>query len=35
MTVIGQYDEKSGKLLEQMYHFLDAPLEKTDIKRPK
>jgi len=32
MTVIGQYDEKSGKLLEKMYHFLDAPLEKTDIK---
>ncbi len=32
MTVIGQYDEKSGNLLEKMYHFLDAPLEKTDIK---
>lgn len=32
MTVIGQYDEKSGELLEKMYHFLDAPLEKTDIK---
>ncbi len=32
MTVIGQYDEKSGDLLEKMYHFLDAPLEKTDIK---
>ncbi len=32
MTVIGQYDEKSGNLLEKMYHFLDARLEKTDIK---
>ncbi|NOY60547.1 MAG: UDP-glucose/GDP-mannose dehydrogenase family protein [Calditrichaeota bacterium] len=32
MTVIGQYDEKSGNMLEKMYHFLDAPLEKTDIK---
>ncbi len=32
MTVIGQYDERSGELLEKMYHFLDAPLEITDIK---
>jgi len=32
MTVIGQYDEKSGELLKKMYHFLDAPLEITDIK---
>lgn len=32
MTVIGQYDERSGNRLEEMYHFLDAPLEKTDIK---
>ncbi len=26
MTVIGQYDEKSGELLKKMYHFLEAPL---------
>ncbi len=32
MTVIGQYDKKSGELLEKMYLFLDAPLEITDIK---
>ncbi len=32
MTVIGQYDEKSGELLKKMYHFLNAPLEITDIK---
>ena len=32
MTVIGQYDEKSGNSLKQMYHFLHAPLEITDIK---
>ena len=32
MTVIGQYDDKSGELLKKMYHFLNAPLEITDIK---
>lgn len=32
MTVIGQYDEKSGERLKKMYHFLNAPLEITDIK---
>ncbi len=32
MTVIGQYDEKSGTVLKEMYGFLDAPLEVTDIK---
>ena len=32
MTVIGQYDEKSGEQLKKMYHFLNAPLEITDIK---
>jgi len=32
MTVIGQYDEKSGDQLEKLYHFLDAPTKRTDIK---
>ncbi len=32
MTVIGQYDQKSGDVLCEMYTFLEAPLERTDIK---
>ena len=32
MTVIGQYDEKSGAMLKVMYRFLNAPLEITTIK---
>ena len=32
VTVIGELDKKSGDMVEQMYHFLDAPFERTDIK---
>lgn len=32
VTVIGEFDRKSGSAVEKMYHFLDAPFEHTDIK---
>lgn len=32
VTVIGEYDSKSGALIEKMYHFLNMPFEHTDIK---
>ncbi len=32
MTVIGECDERSGDIVERMYHFLDVPLVRTDIK---
>jgi GDP-mannose 6-dehydrogenase len=32
VTVIGALDQKSGDQVQEMYHFLNAPLEHTDIK---
>jgi len=32
MTVIGEYDNQSGDLVEKMYHFLKAPVVRTNIK---
>lgn len=32
VTVIGALDQKSGDYVQQMYHFLNAPFERTDIK---
>ena len=32
ITVIGQYDDKSGAIVEEMYRFLNAPVVKTDIR---
>ena len=32
MTVIGTYDDRSGDKVEGMYHFLEAPFVRTDIK---
>lgn len=32
VTVIGELDERSGEALVDMYHFLDAPFVRTDIK---
>lgn len=32
VTVIGEFDKKSGDAVEEMYHFLSAPFERTDIK---
>jgi GDP-mannose 6-dehydrogenase len=31
-TVIGQYNEKSGAHLEQIYSMLDAPMIRTDVR---
>lgn len=32
VTVIGELDARSGDMIEQMYHFLDAPVTRTDIR---
>lgn len=32
VIVIGELDEKSGKAVKKMYHFLNAPFIRTDIK---
>lgn len=32
VTVIGELDKKSGDRVQEMYHFLNAPFERTDIK---
>lgn len=32
VTVIGEYDRKSGDVLAQVYEFLSAPLMRTDIR---
>ena len=32
MTVIGEYDKKSGDIIESMYNFLNLPVIRTDIK---
>ena len=32
MTVIGEYDKKSGDMLESLYNFIDSPVVRTDIK---
>jgi len=31
-TLIGEYDKKSGDMIEEMYNFLKAPLIRTEIK---
>ncbi len=31
-TIIGEFDQKSGNLLEQVYSFLNAPLVRTDVR---
>lgn len=32
VTVVGELDKRSGDVVEEMYHFLDAELVRTDIK---
>jgi GDP-mannose 6-dehydrogenase len=32
VTVIGELDNKSGDVVQKMYHFLEAPFVRTDIK---
>ena len=32
VTVIGQYDERSGEVVSLLYSFLDAPLVRTEIR---
>lgn len=32
VTVIGELDTKSGDKIQEMYHFLSAPFERTDVK---
>jgi len=31
-TIIGEYDKKSGEIVEKLYNFLSAPVIHTDIK---
>lgn len=32
VTVIGQYDDKSGDVIAEMYYFLEAPVVRTNIR---
>ncbi|MCP4111798.1 MAG: nucleotide sugar dehydrogenase [Desulfobacteraceae bacterium] len=32
LTVIGELDEKSGDMIQSIYHFLDAPVVRTDLR---
>ncbi len=32
ITVIGELDEKSGDMIQSIYHFLDAPVVRTDLR---